>query len=170
MRPRPAVSLVEHGLLLGGEFSGRDFQEGGSWGVAFLAMGSSVMPAHSRSKNGVASLAYGRHPRLLCFNEDKDVDGRDKPGHDAVPNSIKTQNALPLLQSRGLAHGVQLASSRSIICRSLRAPPCTITPAAVRPLAHGRLRDDLIERLVQLAMTAGGTRAARTRRTQVVTS
>jgi len=38
------------------------------------------MPAHSRSKDGVASLAYvaGIHA-LLC---DQDVDGRDKPGHD----------------------------------------------------------------------------------------
>jgi hypothetical protein len=39
------------------------------------------MPAHSRSKNGVASLAYvaGIHVFLLGG---KDVDGRDKPGHD----------------------------------------------------------------------------------------
>jgi hypothetical protein len=40
------------------------------------------MPAHSRSKNGVASLAYGRrHPRL---SRKKNVDGRDKPGHDEI--------------------------------------------------------------------------------------
>jgi hypothetical protein len=40
-----------------------------------------VMPAHSRSKDGVASLAYvaGIHI-LLPFKID--VDGRDKPGHD----------------------------------------------------------------------------------------
>jgi hypothetical protein len=40
------------------------------------------MPGHSRSKNGVASLAYvpGIHALLCC--ETKDVDGRDKPGHD----------------------------------------------------------------------------------------
>jgi len=40
------------------------------------------MPAHSRSKNGVASLAYvtGIH----VFNaQTKDVDGRNKSGHDA---------------------------------------------------------------------------------------
>jgi hypothetical protein len=38
------------------------------------------MPAHSRSKNGVASLAYvaGIH----VFAAKQDVDGRDKPGHD----------------------------------------------------------------------------------------
>jgi hypothetical protein len=39
-----------------------------------------VMPAHSRSKNGVASLAYvaGIH----VFGGDKaDVDGRNKSGH-----------------------------------------------------------------------------------------
>jgi hypothetical protein len=41
------------------------------------------MPGHSRSKNGVASLAYvpGIHALLVC--ETKDVDGLDKPGHDA---------------------------------------------------------------------------------------
>src|ERR1700719_4109768 len=41
-----------------------------------------VMPGHSRSKNGVASLAYGAgHPRLI-WSKAQDVDGRDKPGHD----------------------------------------------------------------------------------------
>jgi hypothetical protein len=45
---------------------------------------SIVMPGHSRSKNGVASLAYGAgHPRL---GHKKDVDGRDKPGHDEILN------------------------------------------------------------------------------------
>jgi len=41
---------------------------------------------HSRSKNGVASLAYvpGR-PRL--DRSMKDVDGRDKPGHDELVGS-----------------------------------------------------------------------------------
>jgi len=51
------------------------------------------MPGHSRSKNGVASLAYvpGIHVLLGCVT--KDVDGRDvvredgaarlMPGHDA---------------------------------------------------------------------------------------
>jgi hypothetical protein len=39
------------------------------------------MPGHSRSKNGVALLAYvpGIHDL-----SGKDVDGRDKPGHDEV--------------------------------------------------------------------------------------
>jgi hypothetical protein len=37
------------------------------------------MPGHSRSKNGVATLAYGAgHPRLIRSTA-KDVDGRDKP-------------------------------------------------------------------------------------------
>jgi hypothetical protein len=41
---------------------------------------SYVMPGHSRSKNGVASLAYGAgHTRL---SRKEDVDGRVKPGHD----------------------------------------------------------------------------------------
>jgi hypothetical protein len=39
------------------------------------------MRGHSRSKNGVASLAYvPRIHVLLCCGQD--VDGRDKPGHD----------------------------------------------------------------------------------------
>jgi hypothetical protein len=39
------------------------------------------MPGLNRSKNGVASLAYGAgHPRLSLWQQD--VDGRDKPGHD----------------------------------------------------------------------------------------
>jgi len=43
------------------------------------------MPAHSRSKNGVASLAYGGHPHLYTYiGDNKGVDGRDKPGHDAT--------------------------------------------------------------------------------------
>ena len=38
------------------------------------------MPGHSRSKNGVASLAYA--PGIHVFEHAaKDVDGRDKPGH-----------------------------------------------------------------------------------------
>jgi hypothetical protein len=42
------------------------------------------MPGHSRSKNGVALLAY--IPGINASG--KDVDGRDKPGHDvAVVNS-----------------------------------------------------------------------------------
>ena len=42
------------------------------------------MPAHSRSKNGVASLAYvaGIHALLGRKQEREGVDGRDKPGHD----------------------------------------------------------------------------------------
>jgi len=50
------------------------------------------MPAHSRSKNGVASLAYvaGIH---VCKPRSKDVDGRNKSGHDelvtARPKFIK---------------------------------------------------------------------------------
>jgi hypothetical protein len=38
------------------------------------------MPGHSCSKNGVASLAYV--PGIHDFLRLKDVDGRDKPGHD----------------------------------------------------------------------------------------
>jgi hypothetical protein len=39
------------------------------------------MPGHRRSKNGVASLAYV--PGIHVLLRGKDVDGRDKPGHDS---------------------------------------------------------------------------------------
>jgi hypothetical protein len=40
------------------------------------------MPAHSRSKNGVASLACLAGIHVFGYSKDKDVDGLDKPGHD----------------------------------------------------------------------------------------
>jgi hypothetical protein len=39
------------------------------------------MPGHSRSKNGVASLAYV--PGISVTGH-SDRDGRDKPGHDVL--------------------------------------------------------------------------------------
>ncbi len=52
---------------------------------------SAVMPAHSRSKNGVASLAYVAgiplsRARCICYR-----DGRDKPGHDALNSAAMTK-------------------------------------------------------------------------------
>jgi hypothetical protein len=46
----------------------------------------------SRSKNGVASLAYGIHVFLLLS---QDVDGRDEPGHDEqlIPHTLKSAAA-----------------------------------------------------------------------------
>jgi hypothetical protein len=41
------------------------------------------MPGHSRSKNGVASLAYVPGIHVFAASRPvKNVDGRDKPGHD----------------------------------------------------------------------------------------
>jgi hypothetical protein len=40
------------------------------------------MPAHSRSKNGVASLAYVAGIHVFQPRRIKDVDSRDEPGHD----------------------------------------------------------------------------------------
>jgi hypothetical protein len=40
------------------------------------------MPAHSRSKNGVASLAYVAASTSYYCARKQGVDGRDKPGHD----------------------------------------------------------------------------------------
>jgi len=54
----------------------------------------SVMPAHSRSKNGVASLVYVAGIHDLRLSRKEDVDGRDKPGHDEIRDSIPSANAL----------------------------------------------------------------------------
>ena len=40
------------------------------------------MPAHSRSKNGVASLAYVAGIHVFLYSKKQDVDGRHKAGHD----------------------------------------------------------------------------------------
>jgi hypothetical protein len=43
-----------------------------------------VMPAHSRSKNGVALLAYVVGIHVFHASPSKDVDGRNKSGHDEL--------------------------------------------------------------------------------------
>jgi len=40
------------------------------------------MPAHSRPKDGVLSHPYVAGIHVLRRGSEKDVDGRDKPGHD----------------------------------------------------------------------------------------
>jgi hypothetical protein len=40
------------------------------------------MAGHSRSKNGVASLAYVPAIHVFGVTRAEDVDARDKPGHD----------------------------------------------------------------------------------------
>jgi hypothetical protein len=46
------------------------------------------MPGHSRSKNGVASLAYAPGIHVFLTSNIQDVDGRDKPGHDSDTRSL----------------------------------------------------------------------------------
>jgi hypothetical protein len=41
------------------------------------------MPAHSRPKDGVFSHAYVAGIHVFMAWQREDVDGRDKPGHDA---------------------------------------------------------------------------------------
>jgi hypothetical protein len=43
-----------------------------------------VMAGHSRSKNGVASLAYVPAIHVFFAEQQQDVDARDKPGHDGA--------------------------------------------------------------------------------------
>jgi len=58
------------------------------------------MPGLSRSKNGVASLAYvpGIHV-FECLGK-QDVDGRDKPGHDEKSDSFSRRYASPEIAGR----------------------------------------------------------------------
>ena len=46
------------------------------------------MPAHSRSKNGVAPLAYVAGIHVLAAEPNEDVDGRNKSGHDAAADVL----------------------------------------------------------------------------------
>ena len=46
-----------------------------------------VMARHSRPKDGVASLAYVPAIHELSSSV-KNVDARDKPGHDVAPSAI----------------------------------------------------------------------------------
>src|SRR5262245_25687570 len=68
------------------------------------------MPGHSRSKNGVASLAYVPGIHVLQLPK-KDVDGRDEPGHDAVGyatvcaaesrgSAMRSENSAPISRPR----------------------------------------------------------------------
>jgi len=52
---------------------------------------SIVMAGHSRPKDGVASLAYVAGIHVLLFMTIKDVDGRNKSGHDDERVSIITK-------------------------------------------------------------------------------
>jgi hypothetical protein len=53
------------------------------------------MAGHSRSKNGVASLAYARPSTSSVFRQ-KDVDARHEAGHDACVCCSAHQIALAL--------------------------------------------------------------------------
>jgi len=46
----------------------------------------------SRSKNGVASLAYVPGIHVFSLREFKDVDGRNKSGHDARMSCVKRRS------------------------------------------------------------------------------
>jgi hypothetical protein len=65
------------------------------------------MPGHSRSKNGVASLAYVPGIHVLAEKQ-KVVDGRNEPGHaelnysaaSAAPSTIRTRSAMMRFSSK----------------------------------------------------------------------
>jgi hypothetical protein len=52
-----------------------------------------VMPAHSRPKNGVPSLACVAGIHVLNSGQSKDVDGRNKSGHDE--RVVLSKNIMP---------------------------------------------------------------------------
>ena len=64
------------------------------------------MPAHSRLKDGVASLAYVAGIQALASK--KDVGGRDKPGHDGCASGgIGTRPGMTV------ESGARIADSRA---------------------------------------------------------
>jgi hypothetical protein len=52
------------------------------------------MLGHSRSKNGVASLAYVPGIHVLRPLSEKDVDGRHRPGHDEPKSEFRRSRAM----------------------------------------------------------------------------
>ena len=80
------------------------------------------MPGHSRSKNGVASLAYVPGIHVLSLSSLKDVDGRDKPGHD--DRMCQTVARIERSEIRGYLAArtrLSLCSSRATNC-----DPCAL--------------------------------------------
>ena len=103
MSIRGAVLTVEKPRVFSGKHSpARDAGLSPPFGTAGIR--EVVMPGHSRPKDGVASarLCPG-HPRL-GFAGKKDVDGRDKPGHDEKatgplpPPSLRAKRSNPCSQ------------------------------------------------------------------------
>ena len=75
------------------------------------------MPGHSRSKNGVASLAYV--PGIHVFAvEPKDVDGRDEPGHDEVSGAMKRSQSFSAMHWKSL----RLSSLQALSAVDLSKP------------------------------------------------
>jgi len=84
------------------------------------------MPGHSRSKNGVASLAYVPGISLRWARCNSKRDGRDKPGHDGSKlaavlvyrmhsMATKSSQALPLQEPGPLEGMAPVMSSRSTL-------------------------------------------------------
>ena len=85
------------------------------------------MPGHSRSKNGVASLAFVPGIHVLNSRKDKNVDGRDKPGHDEllIPSErnllqFVAVTAISRPCARQPAHGSSIAGSSDFSKRTSR--------------------------------------------------
>ena len=53
-----------------------------------------VMAGHSRPKDGVVPLAYARPSTSWTAAKKKDVDARDKPGHDVERFAFRTLECL----------------------------------------------------------------------------
>jgi hypothetical protein len=68
------------------------------------------MPAHSRSKNGVASVRLCAGIHVLNPRQSKDVDGRVKPGHDGLCFHLSKSRCLTRSSSIFLAGAVALAA------------------------------------------------------------
>jgi hypothetical protein len=89
---------------------------------------SSVMAGHSRSKNGVASLAYV--PAIHVFlQRPNNVDARDKPGHDDVERTVASNSygisyttILSAIPRSAASLRIGLIASRSMMAATSGAP------------------------------------------------
>src|SRR5882762_333016 len=95
--PAPGGELVEHGLLLGGEFFGRDFKQ--------AAHGRWLPPSCPRI--AVRRTASLRSPMagIHIFIRTSATIKAWMAGTSPAMTQLPTEMRLPLLKSRGLAHG-----------------------------------------------------------------
>jgi hypothetical protein len=85
----------------------------------------SVMAGHSRLKDGVASARLCPAIHVFLAGSDKDVDARDKPGHDEVSRAQKPYVAI----------GVGMVRNARVTCQN----NCRLIASATEWAVPGRM-------------------------------